>query len=135
MPAAIPNGGGGGDPTTGESGAYNNAISKDPGDQTAADQQLIQSFEQRVQAIGDARADTGGPGGHQAAVALEVGRFAGALEARRKAAVDQYAPEASGGTLKARRAQSEMHGADTQSLVELAWLLFELRERLNDSPY
>lgn len=135
MPAAIPNGGGGDDPTTGELAAYNSATSKANGDQTASDQQVIADVEAKIAAIAGGWVDSGGTGGRQAQIALEVAAFSGQLEADRLAAVNQWAPTASKAGPQARKAQAEMHGADTKSIVEMYRLLLELRERLNDSPY
>lgn len=135
MPVAIPNGGGGSDPTTSEAAAYSQAKNKPPGNQTAQEQALVQSFEAAVTGIAQGWQDSGGTGGRQAAVALRVAAFAGELSALRNAAVNQYAEEAASETAKARKAQAEMHGSDTQAFVALARLLFELEERLNDSPY
>lgn len=132
MPVAIPNGGGGGDPTTPQLAAYAAALLKPAGDQTAAEQATIAEVESKVETIASGWQDSGGTGGRQTAVALEVAAFVGDLEARRVASVNQWAKEAAKGS---RKAQTEMHGADTPSLVEVARLIYELRERLNDSPY
>jgi hypothetical protein len=134
MPIAIVEGDTGGTSTS-QLAAYSAAKNKAAGDQTAQEQQIVAAVEASVNQAAQGWTDSGGTGGRQAAVALEVARFTADLEARRVAAVNQYATDASGGTLKARKAQSEMHGADTQTIVELARLVFELRERLNDSPY
>ena len=135
MPAAIPNGGGGSDTTTSELAAYSAAKAKPPGNQTAQDQKVIATVEQSVTTVAGGWVDTGGTGGRQSSIALEAADFAGRLEADRVQAINQHAEEATGGSHKAKKAQSEMHGADTKYLIELARTVFELRERLNDSPY
>ena len=132
MPVAIPNGGGDQDPTSSQLAAYRAATATPSGNQTAQEQALIAEIEGKVQAIAQGWEDSGGTGGRQALVALEVADFAGRLEAARLQAINQWAKEAGRGS---RKAQTEMHGADTVYMVELARLLFELRERLNDSPY
>lgn len=131
MPVAIPDDEGGG-PTTGEAAGYAAALEVPPGDRTAAEQAAIAAFEAKMAAISGGWKDSGGPGGFQAKVALEVGRFVGQLEAARQQSVNQWAKEAARGS---RKAQAEMHGADSASLVTLARLVYELRERLNVSPY
>jgi len=132
MPAAIPNGGGGEDPTSSQVAAYSAALAKVAGSRSAQEQATITEIEAKVQAIAQGWADSGGTGGRQTAVALEVAGFIGRLEAARLQSVNQWAREAAKGS---RKAQAEMHGADTEFIVELARLIFELRERLNDSPY
>lgn len=129
------NGGGGASTTNSQAAAYQAATSKAAGDQTAQEQAVVQEYEAAFTAIGEAWVDSGGTGGRQAAVALEVAAFTAELEARRNAAINQHAEKAVGGTLQARHAQTEMHAADTQTLIDLARLVYELRERLNDSPY
>jgi hypothetical protein len=133
MPIAIPEGDTG--TTTTQLAAYAAAVNKAAGQQTAAEQEVVAQVEGQVTSAAGGWTDSGGPGGHQAENALRVAAFAGELEARRVAAVNQYAGEAAGGTLRARRAQAEMHGADTQSLVEMYRMLVEMESRLNDSPY
>lgn len=143
MPTAIPNGGGGEDtePTTSEAAAYHSAVSIPSGERSAEEQQVVEEYEEKVEAIGETKADTGGPaagvpgGGKKTDVSLEVAGMIGELEYRRKQLVDQWARDAARAGPGLRRAQSEMHGADTPTLVDIIWLLLEIRERLNDSPY
>lgn len=135
MPTAIANGGAPDDPTTSEAAAYNVAVSKPAGDRTPEEQAVVDDYEGKVTAIGNAKVDSGGPGGFQAAVALEVGREIARLERNRKRAIDQWAKQAARGGPGARKAQAEMHGADSETLAKLMFTIFELRERLNASPY
>lgn len=131
VPAAIPNGGGGGDPTTSELAAYNSAKSKPPSEQTAQDQETIKELEAKLATIAAGWEDSGGTGGRQEAVRLEVAAFAGRLEGARLASINQWARSAAAGGPQSRKAQSEMHGADTEFIIELARLLYELRDRVN----
>lgn len=131
MPVAIPNGGGDSDPTTSELAAYHSSKAAS-GDSSGQEQDIVKAVEAKVEAVAAGWIDSGGTGGRQAAVALEIAEFTGDLEARRMASINQWAQAAAKGS---RKAQTEMHGADTPSIVNLAKLLFELRERLNDSPY
>lgn len=135
MPAAIANGGSTDEPTTSQAAAYNQATSKAPGDRTPDEQAVVDDYEKKVAAIGNTKKDSGGPGGHQAAVALEVGRTIAELERNRKKSIDQWAREASRGGPGARKAQAEMHGSDSETLAKMLFLLYELRDRLNASPY
>lgn len=135
MPTAIPNGGGEDDPTTSEAAAYNAAISVPPGDRTAQEQATIEDYEAKVQTVGNGKVDSGGTGGRQAAVALEVGRTIAKLENDRKKSIRQWAQKAASGGPNARKAQEEMHGSDTATMANLLFLLYELRDRLNSSPY
>lgn len=131
MPAAIPNGGGGGDITTSQVAAYHAAISKPAGSQTAQEQAIVKEVETKVTQVAGGWIDSGGAGGRQAAVALEVARLVGKLEADRVASVNQWAPDATGSSAKAKKAQTEMHGADTPTIAEMLRLLFEIRDRMN----
>lgn len=131
MPIAI-NGGGAGGPPTAQAAAYAAALAVSPGNQNASEQAVIAAFEGTILELAGGWDDSGGTGGRQAAVALEVAAFIGNLEAARLASVNQWAKEAAKGS---RKAQAEMHGADSLAIAEIVRLLYELRERLNDSPY
>jgi hypothetical protein len=135
VPAAIPNGGGGSDVTTAQLAAYSAAKSKSAGDQTAQEQATVAAVEAAVQTVAQGWQDSGGPGGDQAAAAIEVAERLGRLEAKRVQVINQHAEKASGGTQESRRAQAEMHGADTEFFHEVLRELIELRQRLNRSPY
>jgi hypothetical protein len=135
MPTAIPNGDPSDDPTTSEAAAYNSSISIPAGDRTPEEQATVDEYEGKVTRIGAGKTDSGGTGGRQAAVAVEVGRTIAEMERNRKKSIDQWATKAARGGPEVRRAQSEMHGADSATLSSVLFLLYELRERLNDSPY
>lgn len=117
---------------TSESAAYGAALTKSPGDRTAEEQRVIASVEARIEAIAGGFQDSGGTGGRQAAIALEAAGFMAELEAARVASINQWAHDAAKGS---RKAQAEMHGADSKFLLEIVKLLYELRERLNDSSH
>jgi hypothetical protein len=136
MPIAFVNGTTPQNPKTSEVAAYAAAKEKVAGDRTAQEQAAITSVEAEVTRVAGGWQDSGGTGGRQAAVALDVLDFASRLDGARKQSINQHAEKAQGGAgRQARHAQTEMHGADTEFFIELARLLFELRERLNDSPY
>lgn len=129
MPVAIPNGGGS-DVTTPELTAYANAQAKSPGDRNAAEQGAIDTVDGKVDGIAGGWVDSGGPGGFQFDVRREVTAFTARLEAARAEAINQYAKSSD-----PRKANREMHGADSQFIVEIYRQLLEAINRLNASPY
>lgn len=128
MPVAIPNGGGD-DITTSDLSAYNAAVSVSGGDQTADESGLVSDVEERAERIAAGWTDSGGAGGYQQAVALEVLQRGAALQAEIDKSVRQWAKQGR------ERALTEMLGPLVKALVERDRLLLELRERLNGSPY
>jgi hypothetical protein len=128
MSTVIPNGGGD-DVTTGDLGAWD-AVSTIPGgDQTSEESDITSDIEARVGRIAAGWTDSGGPGGFQQDVALEVLQRAAALQGEINLSVRQWAKQGR------ERALSEMLGPLVKALVERDRLILELRERLNASPY
>lgn len=140
MPIVIPNGGPSGSITSSELGGLSNPYTdyrdktqtfSDPpsGDYTPSEVQLISNVEQKLDAIVEGWVDSGGPGGHQQAVAYEVLRRAALLQGDLLGSVRQWAKPGR------ERAMLEMFGVLTKAITDRDRLLLELRERLNASPY
>lgn len=138
MPVAFPNGDNA--ITSAELGGLSNPYTdyntgtqtfSDPpsGNRTPQEAQLIQRVEEKLDAVVQGWVDSGGPGGHQQAVAQEILRRAALLQGDLMASVRQWAKPGR------ERALLEMFGVMTAALVDRDRLLLELRERLNASPY
>lgn len=140
MPVVIPNGGGG-DITSSELIALVSGLdllvnnqtqeitSGGGGAQTQSETQLVNSVESKLQEIAVGWVDSGGPGGHQRAVAHEVMRRAALLQGDLSKSVRQWAKPGRD------RALMEMFGVLVKAVADRDRLLLELRERLNASPY
>ncbi len=147
MPTVIPNGGPG-DITSAEIAGYGTGsrlgdadirTTFDPrirgtttpttGDQTSSEVQVISNVEDKLDVIVTGWIDSGGPGGHQQAVAHEILRRAALLQGDLQTSVRQWAKPGRD------RALLEMFGVLTKAVVDRDRLLLELRERLNASPF
>ena len=128
MPIAIPNGSGDAI-TSAELTSYASVIHPFQGDLTAQQQQVRDDLEGRVTEIAQGWTDSGGPGGHQTDVALEVLERAALLQGDLAKTIRQWAKPGR------ERALMEMFGLLTKALVERDRLLLELRNRLNDTQY
>ncbi len=146
MPTVIPNGGpgditsaeiagygpgkfGGVDPRTTFDPTIRGTTTPTTGDQTSSEVQVISDVEDKLDVIVTGWIDSGGPGGHQQAVAREILRRAALLQGDLQTSVRQWAKPGRD------RALMEMFGVMTKAIVDRDRLLLELRERLNDSPY
>jgi hypothetical protein len=141
MPIAIPNGTAAGAITTSELGGYGGATGattnssnqtttvQPGGNQTPAEVALVSSVDDKLAAIVTGWVDSGGPGGHQAAVSQEILRRAAFLQGDMLASVRQWARPGR------ERALLEMMGVLSAAIISRDRLLLELRERLNQSPY
>lgn len=143
MPVVIPNGGSD-DITSAELGAYESSLALNDvwrphdltfpreiptGNATPQENAVIDSVEEKLDAIAEGWIDSGGPGGYQRAVSREVLRRAALLQGDLSASVRHWAKPGR------ERAMLEMFGVLTRAIMERDRLLLELRERLNASPY
>lgn len=90
---------------------------------------LVATVEEKLEAIASGWVDSGGPGGHQAAVATEILRRVALLQGDLNRSVRQWAKPGR------ERALLEMMGVLVGAIHQRDRLLLELRERLNASPY
>ncbi len=99
------------------------------GNVTPQQASVVNHVEQKLDAVVSGWVDSGGPGGHQQAVAHEILRRASLLQGHLLQSVRQWAKPGR------ERAMLEMFGVVTQAMVDRDRLLLELRDRMNDSPY
>jgi len=108
---------------------YTQSSASGDGSLTPQESMIVSDVEEKIAAIALGWVDSGGPGGHQRAVAREILRRAALLQGDLVGSVRQWAKPGR------ERAMLEMFGVLTRAIVDRDRLLLELRERLNASPY